>query len=145
MKARNILLVAAAAFCLFSLSGVANAQDDADEGNIFTVTTLQWPFDNLDEIFTMLKEDQDIVEDNEYIISQKILVHRWAGDFSVMQVTEYASMADIDNAEEKTDALYEAKYPDEDEREARDAKLSELTGTTMHVDSILRENTSLTK
>ena len=145
MKAKQLLLIAAATSCLAGVSGTACAQDDGDDGHVFTVSTYQWPFNNLEEIFAIMEENQDLVEQNEYILSRKILTHDWAGDFSVMFVIEYASFADVDKAQERGTELFEAKYPDEEDRDARGDKLAALTGAGMHVDSILQENAALTK
>jgi hypothetical protein len=145
MKFKELLLIAAAALCLTSLSGTANAQDDDEDGHIFAVATLQWSFNNLEEIFALMEENHNLVEQNEYILSRKVLTHEYAGAFSVMTITEYASLADIDKAEDRGNELFEAKYPDEKDRDARGEKFSALVGDGMHVDSIVRENAALSK
>lgn len=145
MRIRQILLIALSTACLTGVSGAAHAQDDGDDGHIFTVSTYKWPFNNLEEIFALMEETQGIVEENEYILSRKVLTHSWAGEFSVMTIIEYASMADIDKAQERGTELFNAKYPDEEEREARNEQLNALMGTAMHNDSILQENPALTK
>jgi hypothetical protein len=121
------------------LSGTANAQDESEDGHIFVVSTLQWPFNNLEEIFDLMEETQGLLEQNEYVLSRKVLSHYYAGAFSVMTITEYASLADIEKAGD------EAAYPDEEDRQARGEKFAALTGAGMHVDSILQENPSLSK
>jgi len=145
MRIRQILFMALSAMCLSGVCGTAYAQDDDDDGHIYTVSTYKWPFNNLEEIFGLMEETQDIVEKNEYILSRKVLTHYWAGEFSVMTIIEYASLADIEKAQERSTELFNAKYPEEAEREARNENFSALTGTAMHVDSILQENPALTK
>jgi len=145
MKFKEWLLIAAAALCLTSLCGTANAQDDDEDGHIYAVSTLQWPFNNLEEIFALMEETQELVEQNEYILSRKVLTHEYAGAFSVMTIIEYASLADIDKAGDRGNELFEAKYPNEEDREARGEKFSALVGDGMHVDSIVRENAALSK
>ena len=145
MKTKQLLLVAAAALCFAGVSGTASAQDDGDEGHIFAVATLQWPFTNLDEIFALMEETQELVEQNEFILSRKVLTHEYAGAFSVMTIVEYASLADIDKAGARGNELFEAKYPDEEEREARGEKFTALVGDGMHVDNIVRDNPALSK
>ena len=81
-KSMLVMLIAIVAF--YSPSNLM-AQDD-DDGNIFTVSIYQWPFNNLDDIFEAMEEDKDLVMNNEFLISRKILVHQWAGAFSVMIV-----------------------------------------------------------
>ena len=145
MRFWQVMLVTISALCLFSVWGTAYAQDDEVEGHIYTVSTQKWPFNNLEEIFALMEETQGLVEENEYILSRKVLTHSWAGEFSVMIINEYASMADIDKAQKRGTELFNAKYPDEEEREARSEKLSKLMGTSMHNDSIVQEVPALTK
>ena len=145
MRPKQLLLIAAATLCLAGLSGTANAQDDSDDGHIFVVSTLQWPFNNLDEIFALMEETQGLLEQNEYVLSRKVLTHSYAGAFSVMTITEYASLADIDKASDRGNELFEAAYPDEEDRKARGEKFTALVGAGLHVDSIVQENVALTK
>lgn len=145
MRFRQILFITISTVCLSGVWGTAYAQDDEIEGHIYTVSTHKWPFNNLEEIFALMEETQAIVEENEYILSRKVLTHSWAGEFSVMIIIEYASMADIDKAQKRGTELFNAKYPDEEEREARGEKLSELMGASMHNDSIVQEVPALTK
>lgn len=144
MKLKQLVLVVAA-LCMSVVATVASAQEDDDSGNIYVVSTLQWPFDNLDEIFAMMEEAKGLVDQNEYVLSRKVLTHFYAGAFSVMTVTEYASLADIDKAAERGNELFLEAYPDEEEREARGDAFSALTGSGMHVDSIVQEVPALTK
>ena len=145
MTAKHMLLLAGTALLLATAPDSLHAQDDDDDGHIFTVSTLQWPFNNLDDIFEMMEENHELTEQNEFILSQKVLVHQWAGAFSVMFIVEYASFEDIAKAGKRDDELFEAKYPDEEDRDARQDKFAALAGHGMHEDSILQENTSLAK
>ena len=145
MNAKHMLLLAGIALLLVSAPDSLQAQDDDDDGHIFTVSTQQWPFNNLDDIFEIMEEDHELTEQNEFILSQKVLIHQWAGAFSVMFIAEYATFGDIAKAQERGTELIEAKYPDEEDRDARDKKFADLAGDGMHEDSILGENTSLAK
>lgn len=145
MSARHILLLAGAALLLAITPAAVQAQDDDDDGHIYTVSTNQWPFNNLEEIFELLEEDQGLLEQNEFIVSQKTLVHRWGGAISVMTISEYASWDDIIKSQERADELFEAKYPKEKDREARNEEFSALTGDGMHQDNIMQEQAGLTK
>ncbi len=145
MNARHTLLLAGAALLLASTPGTLQAQDDDDDGHIFTVSTFQWPFNNLDDIFEMIEENHELTEQNEFILSQKVLTHVWAGDFSVMFITEYATFEDIAKADKRDTELLEAKYPKEEDRDARDKKFAALAGDNIHKDQILQENTKLAK
>jgi hypothetical protein len=145
MNARNILLLAGASLMLGIAPGTLQAQDDDDDGHIYTVSTHQWPFNNLDEIFEIIEENHELTQQNEFILSQKTLTHLWAGAFSVMFISEYGSFEDIAKAQKRDTELYEAKYPDEEDRDARDEKFAALVGNGMHEDNILQENTKLAK
>ena len=104
-----------------------------------------WPFNNLDDIFEIIEEDLDLTKQNEFILSRKVLPHWWAGAFSVMYIMEHATFEDIAKAQKRGIELWEAKYPEEKDRDARDKKIAALAGHGMHEDSILQENTKLTK
>ncbi len=145
MNAKHILLLAGTALLLATAPDSLHAQDDDDDGHIFAVSTFQWPFNNLDDIFEMIEENHELTEQNEFILSQKVLTHQWAGAFSVMFIDEYASFEDIAKAQQRGTELFEAKYPDEEDRDARNKKFADLAGDGMHEDSILQENTSLAK
>ena len=142
----KLSLPAIAALTLLLAPAQVLAQDDEEEeGNIFTVSTYQWPFNNLEEIFEIMEENVDLLKQNEYILSRKVLGHRWAGPFSVMIILEYASFEDVTKAQERGTELFEAKYPKEKDRDARGDKFAALTGGRMHKDNILRENLTLRK
>ena len=144
MKTKQVFLVLAA-LCLAIVSSTAYAQDDDDNGTIFVVTTNQWPFSNLEEILALMEETHELVEQNEFILSRKVLTHFYAGAFSVMTINEYASLADIDKAADRGNELFLEKYPDEEERDARAEKFIALSGAGLHEDSIVQEYTPLTK
>ncbi len=145
MNAKHMLLLAGTVLLLATTPDSLQAQDDDDDGHIFTVSTYQWPFNKLDDIFEMIEENHELTKQNQYILSQKVLVHQWAGAFSVMFIVEYASFEDIAKAGKRDDELFEAKYPDEEERDARQDKFAALAGHRMHKDNILQENTKLAK
>jgi hypothetical protein len=140
-----MLLLAGTALLLATAPDNLHAQDDDDDGNIFTVSTYQWPMNNLDDILEMREENHELTEQNEFILSRKVLIHQWGGAFSVMDIIEYASFEDIAKAQQRSTELFEAKYPDEEDRDARNKKFADLAGDSMHEDNILQENTSLAK
>ena len=145
MNAKHMLLLAGIALLLVSAPDSLQAQDDDEDGHIFTVSTQQWPFNNLDDIFEIMEENHELTEQNEFILSQKVLTHVWAGAFSVMFIWEYASFEDIAKAEKRDTELYEAKYPNEKDRDALDEKFAALAGDNIHEDHIVQENTKLAK
>ena len=145
MNTRKILVIAGAALLLASTSSTVYAQEEDDAGHYFAVSTYQWPFNNLGEIIELMEENQELTEQNEFILSRKVLTHVWGGNFSVMFIVEYASFDDISKAQARGTELFEAKYPDEEDRDARNEEFSALVGDGIHEDNILQENASLTK
>ena len=145
MNAKHILLLAGTALLLATAPDSLQAQDDDDDGHIYTVSTYRYPFNNLDEIYEMIEENHELTEQNEFVLSRKVLEHMWAGAFSVMFIAEYATFEDIAKAGKRFDELYEAKYPDEEDRDARQDKFAALAGHGMHEDNILQEKTKLAK
>lgn len=122
------------------------AQDaEEEEGSYFSVSTYDWPFDNLDEIIELMEEDNDLTAQNEFILSRKVFRHAWAGEYSVMIILEYASFGDVTKAQDRGGELFEAKYTDEEARDARNEKFSALNGDGMHNDDIVQGIPSLTK
>ena len=122
------------------------------DGHIFKVSTEEWPFDNLDDIFEMIEENHELTEQNEFIVSQKVLIPRSAWNvISVMFIVEYASFEDMAKAQKRGTELNEAKYPEEEDRDARGKKFAVLTGhdilalQRIHEDHILQENAKLAK
>ena len=144
MNAKHLLLVGAALLLAVSPAAL-QAQDDDDDGHIFTVTTLSWPFNNLDDLFEIMEENQELTEQNEFILSRKVLRHQWGGAFSVLIISEYATFDDVVKAQTRGTELVEAKYPREKDRDARDKKFAALAGGRMHKDNIMLEITKLTK
>ena len=68
MNAKHILLLAGTALLLATAPDSLQAQDDDDDGHIFTVSTFQWPFNNLDDIFEIIEENHELTEQNEFIL-----------------------------------------------------------------------------
>ena len=145
MNAKHMLLLAGTALLLATTPDSLQAQDDDDDGHIFTLSTYQYPFNNLEDIFELMEENHDLTEQNEFILSQRVLNHVWAGAFSVMIIVEYATFEDIAKADERNTELLEAKYPDEEDRDSRQDKFAALAGDGIHEDDILQENTNLAK
>ncbi len=123
----------------------ANGQDNVNTPHYFLVGTYQWPYATRAEIFEVLEREQDLVDKNEHIISQKVLAHRWGEPYSAMIISEYASLADVQRAVERRAELMRELYPDEDELAERNRMFNALVGGNVHQDSILQEVPSLTK
>ena len=142
----KIFFIALTALALMIGPAQVFAQDaEEEEGNYFSVSTYNWSFDTLDELIELMEEDNDVIAQNEFILSRKVFRHAWAGEYSVMIILEYASFGDVTKAQDRGAELYEAKYPDEEARDARDDKFLALQGHGMHNDDIVQGIPSLTK
>lgn len=77
----------------------------------------------------------------------RFFTHIWGPDWTVVNITEYESFADIAKAGERFDELWEKKYPDEDDWKAkRDEFMGEVvTYWQGHTDAIVREVPGLRK
>ena len=139
------MLIAAIAIALLSMPASVSAQDDEPEGHIFAISTFKVSFEDLEDLYEMWEEDMDLVKDNEYILSQKVLTHQWGPDWSFMIISEYATFADIANSDTRNDELFEAKYKKEKDRDARNAAFAKFHIRDDHEDAIVMEITKLTK
>lgn len=130
MKIRNTLV----SFALFAISmvawsGTASAQEESEEqGNIFLVATfyVNVPEDgSMEEMQEMLAEQAEATKDNPNVLSEFTLRHYFSGDSREwVVITEYESLAAMEEAFEIDEQLIEARWPDEEEREAWQDKLN---------------------
>jgi hypothetical protein len=114
MKIRNTLV----SFALFAISmvawsGTASAQEESEEqGNIFLVATF----------YVNVPEDGSMEEMQEMLAEQTEATKEDSREWVV--ITEYESLAAMDEAFEIDEQLIEARWPDEEEREAWQDKLN---------------------
>ncbi len=139
------LLITMIATALLAIPATLSAQDDEPEGHIFAISTFKVSFEDLEGLYEMWEEDMDLVKDNEYILSQKILTHQWGPDWSIMIISEHATFAEVDAAQKRTTELFEAKYKKEKDRDARNAAFAKYHLRDGHSDAIVQENLKLTK
>ncbi len=121
---------------------------EASEPSYFTITTWKVviPEDgSQSELNQLMKEWTDkIVQKNDKIMSQRV-VHHLSGSDSrdVVIITQYASWADIDRAQDQQDALIVETWPSENERRDFFRKVGKYFKS--HSDEIYKENSSLRK
>jgi hypothetical protein len=73
----------------------------------------------------MLAEQTEATKDNPNVLSEFTLRHYFSGDSREwVVITEYESLAAMDEAFEIDEQLIEARWPDEEEREAWQDKLN---------------------
>jgi hypothetical protein len=139
----SLIAVLILSFILFTTSAVF-AQEQEEEGNVFAISTFKIRFDQRDDFLKYIEtENKPIYDQNEHIISFKVLTHLWGEDWTVVTISEYKSMAAIEAAQEKTRELFKQKYPDEEEREKMyNKRRSMIMG---HTDNIVQEVSKLSK
>ncbi len=134
-------------FILFfiSLTNMAVfAQEQEEEGNVYAISTWKIRFDQVDDFLEILeKESKPIYMQNEHVKSLKVLTHLWGEDWTVVMISEYESMAEIEAAQKKATEMFKQKYPDEKKRnEVNDKRRKMIKG---HTDNIVREVPNLRK
>ncbi len=87
----------------------------------------------------------DIVEKNEFIISEKVMTHIWGPGWTIVIITEHKEFGDVLKAQSRGTELYEEKYPNEKDREARDDAFAKFGIGIGHVDAIVQDNPKLSK
>jgi hypothetical protein len=120
------------------------AQEQEEQGNVFTISTWKVPFTKLDEFQSLWeKEVTPSVKQNEFILSQRVFTHLWGPDWTVVTIIEYESLSAIESANKRSQELSKEKYPEKEKRdEIRKQIQSFFTG---HTDAIVRENPKLRK
>lgn len=141
IKRIMVLLLGLAFFCG---SSVLFSQEEEEEGHVYAISTFKVRFDQVEEFLDLWeKEYHPIDMQNEYILSTKTLTHLWGPDWSVVMITEYEKFEDIAAAWEKSNELFEKKYPKESQRDKITKKI--LSYRMGHWDAIVQEVPKLTK
>lgn len=107
----------------------AIAQDETeDDPSVFLVATFFVDVPeggSMNELLDMLAEQNDATSDNPHILSQVTLRHWFSADSrEIITITEYESLDGMEAAFEANQELIEARWPDEDERDAWQEKLN---------------------
>ena len=129
---------------IFMLSLSVLAQEKEEKGNVFAISTYKVGFDKIDKVLELWeKEWKPIYTQNEYVKSFRVFTHMWGSDWTIVVITEYESMGDIEKAQERSQEISKEKYPDETKRKEITAKIqSYFMG---HFDDIVREVPKLRK
>ena len=140
MKQMNKLTMGLLLFA-FLISPTLFSQEAAPKATIMVVTTVHWNFDKSDgsqeEWAAIEKEYFDkVTSKNEYILRTNFLTHYFTADNSeAIWVNLYANWEDIEKANDRTNELVEAAWPDESARKKFFATQSSYY-TPMHSDEI---------
>ena len=129
---------------IFIANNVLLAQEQEEKGHVFTMSTYKVRSGDLDEYLKFREQEwHPLTEQNEFILSKKVLRHLWGPDWRVMIIEEYENFADIAKAQEKYDELWKNKYPDKAERDKKEKKWSNYE--LAHTDAIVMEVPKLRK
>ena len=116
------IIFLAAIFGFLLVSSPTQAQ--AEKNYLVTVTKLHWNMNlenfSMDEWIAVEKEYLDkVVKKNEFIIGQEILMHNFTADNTeLLLVTTYDNWDAIEKANDRSDELEKAAWPDEKARKA---------------------------
>lgn len=119
---KYVIIFFAIVFFFSFVNNSAFAQEEEEQGHIFVVTTWKTVMPDggsAAERDSLLKELYNAQKSNPKVLSQRELQHHWGNDSRDMVViTEYASMADIDEAGKINQELNKKKWPDDKKRAA---------------------------
>lgn len=110
-------------FSLALLAGTGLAQP-AEQSTFITVTTVHWNMDNkdfsMDKWKAIEKEYFDkVTSKNEFIIGSLVLMHFFTADNSELKIVNaFSSWENIEKADERSNELAKAAWPDNDQRTA---------------------------
>jgi hypothetical protein len=140
MKGFNIILYLSLFFVVLT-SGNIFGQDE--KPHVYTVTTTEYTFPDdgstaeWDSLNTLYMEN--VINKNEYIISQRALRHLWGSYGSdLVFITEYASFADIELAQDRNTELFREHWATQEERSAYNDAINRYFGSG-HSDEIYTE------
>ena len=142
MKKMFISLVITA---IFIFMGVKNSPAQTeDSSHFFTVTTLKVPFEKIEDFLKNYeKYTTPVVKQNEFVLREKVLMHTWGPDYSVMIIDEYKTWSDIDAAGRRYDEIAVKMEPDKSKRDEYYKSFAQYYNG--HTDAILNEAPKLTK
>lgn len=139
-----LMFLAVLVFCTVNVFAQdAEEKKEEKKGSYFTISTYKVNFNELGEFLETMEEFKEVITENEFILSQKVMRHVWGEDWTVVSVVEYEDFASIEKAQIRMGELYKEKFPDKEKRkEATKRYQSFIKG---HYDSIVQEVASLTK
>lgn len=145
MKGFRIRFTAAALAVLFLVTTASflTAQE-ADEGNLYTISFWKVKFNKIDEVLETWEEYfAPIQRDIPEVKSVKVFRHFWGPDWNLMIVTEYESLTAMEAADKKWQEHFEKMVPDEGKRK----EIMSVTGSHAlgHWDAIVTEIPNLSK
>jgi len=125
------------------LASLVSAQDDEPKGHVVSMSYYNIKYDMIKEYMEYLEENKQLWDKVDEILSVRVLRHWWAGDWNVVIIREWESLASMETGLEQVTKLTKEKYPDKEVREKRSNKAMSMVMS--HWDDICRDVISLTK
>lgn len=118
MKSTITHLILVVSVCLLLFNTIAFAQEEEEEGHLFTVTTFKGVMPDggsAAERDSLLMMGVELQKMNPKYLSAKLLRHHWGNDFQDwVFITEYATWGDIEAAADIDEKNFEKKWPGKD-------------------------------
>ena len=125
------------------LASLVSGQDEEPKGHVFSMSHYNIKYDMIDEYMEYLEENKLLWDEADELLSTQVLRHWWVGNWNVVLIWEWESLAKMEAGLEHIAKLTEKKYPDKEVRKERSQKaMSMVMG---HWDDICRDVPSLTK
>lgn len=144
MKLKQSILFTLTLTFLAVTSSFVLAQEQEEEGHVFTIATYKIKYDQVDKYLDLLKEfSHPRHEQNEFLISRKVFTHLWGPDWNIVIIQEFENLASIDKFTKRSQELRKKMHPDKTERDKIAKQLQELR--LAHTDAIVTEVPKLRK
>ncbi|MCH7676556.1 hypothetical protein IH879_16645 [candidate division KSB1 bacterium] len=144
MKLKQSILFTLTLTFLTVTSSFVLAQEQEEEGHVFTISTWKVKFGQVNKYLDLLKEFRHPeVEQNEFLISRKVFRHHWGPDWNIVIIQEFEDLASIDKYQKRNQELRKKMHPDKTERDKIAKQLQELR--LAHTDAIVTEVPKLRK
>ena len=136
MKLRQTILFTLTLTFLALTSSFVLAQDQEEAGHVFAISTYKVKSGQVNKYLDLLKEFRHPeVEQNEFLISQKVFRHRWGPDWNIVVIMEFGDFASIAKYQERNQELRQKMHPDKTERDKIAEQINELR--LAHTDAIV--------
>jgi len=106
MKLKQSILFTLTLTFLAVTSSFVLAQEQEEEGHVFTISTWKVKFGQVNKYLDLLKEFRHPeVEQNEFLISRKVFRHHWGPDWNIVIIMEFDDLASIDKYQKRNQEL----------------------------------------
>lgn len=129
-------------FLLPTLLFALLAPSTAAAQSYVTTTAHRVPFERVDSLRKLLKENQRVVAEAKRlggILDDVWLIHAWGGEYNVVEMTTWKSWAAIEDTTLGIEAATRKVYPDSVARKKIDDRFNWVFQGVSHVDNIYRK------